>query len=254
MFYRVPQTIYLVGDSLVRGFGLGVLATEIAPSHALYGLSSPARMANLVLSENGIPARCYFSRSLSFGGYDSLLAPVTALMASGEMRRGDWLIFEDAGPHGSDPDAYQEALEDLLEAASASGINRAVMTTFDYAPAPAESQYDTAFGGRTVNEAIVAAADATDTPVLDMNAIMDAFRSDALAADGLPVMQGDGIHANVWGQMKMAGAILDFVGLADAIETVSSLTAIAANHSALGYGAAGWSEAKAVSYCEAIRG
>jgi hypothetical protein len=53
----------------------------------------------------------------------------------------------------------------------------------------------------------------------------------------------------------MAGAILDFIGLADAIETYATLTAIAAaNHAVLGYGAAGWSEAKAVSYCQAIRG
>jgi hypothetical protein len=223
----------------------------------MWVLSAPWRMANAVLRENAVPATVYFSRALTFSSYaapGALVSEIVAALASGDVRAGDWLIFQQAGPHGSDPDAHQLAAEAVLEAASAPGVHRAVMTMFDYAADPA-SQYDTVFGSRTINEATVAAAAATDTPVLDANALMDAYRAATLAADGLSPMHGDGIHANVWGQMKLTGAILDFVGLAGDIQTFESLSAVAAaNHAALGYGSGTWSAEKAAAYCDAIRG
>ena len=241
-----------------------MLATAILPTHPMWVLSSPWRMANAVLRENGVPANVYFSRALTFSSYVSptnevtpgtIMDTLTAELAAGEILPGDWLIFQQAGPHGSDPDAHQAAAEGVLEAATAEGVNRAVMTAFDYPPTASASQYDTVFGARTINQATEAAAAATGTPVIDMNAIMDAYRTATLAADGLSPMYGDGIHANVWGQMKMTGAMLDFVGLADAIETFESLSAVAAaNHAALGYGSGTWSAGKAADYCEAIRG
>ena len=129
--YRRPTRIVLIGDSIARGFGLGVFATAILPTHPMWVLSSPWRMANAVLRENGIPATVYFSRALTFSSYVSPANDVTpevtimemlaAELAAGEIVPGDWLIFQQAGPHGSDPAAHQAAAEAVFSSAIAEG-------------------------------------------------------------------------------------------------------------------------------------
>jgi hypothetical protein len=211
------RAIHLFGDSLFRGYALGAFGDEIGSAHPLYAFRSPAAMINLVLADNGRREIANHAGTAIDDAYDTP-SIVRQRIAEGIIRPGDVVVFEDAGPHGSDPDAYQTKMAALRRAAcERDDITCVMMTMFDYPPAPVASQYDTPFDGRTINDAVRAAAmEETSyvgrTLLLDMNAEMDAWRSEAAKSDDLAVIHDDGIHPNVWGQMFMAGEILKIAG------------------------------------------
>ncbi len=245
------RTIHIPGDCIIRGWGLGIAADAVPVSNPLYPFRSVWSIANELLEENGAPARAaWFSLpSPTWPGG----AGVVSYRVGLDAQPGDFVLFQDAGNHNSDPDAYQAAVEACLDAAAKPGVSVGIMTTFDYSPAPADCQFDLEFNGRTINDAIRAAASARSAPVLDMNAKMDGWRASALSGDGVAVMHPDGIHPNVWGQIRMVGAILAFVGL-DGLLSYEGVKAIAsANWEALRYGGGdSWSQSRAEAYASLV--
>jgi hypothetical protein len=214
---RFGHAIHLFGDSLFRGYALGVLGDELGSAHPLYAFRSPAAMMNLVLADNGRPEVVNNAGPAINDDYDAP-SMVRRRIADGVIRPGDVVVFEDAGPHGSDPVAYQGKMAALRQAVcERHDITCVMMTMFDYPPAPLDAQYDAPFNGRTMNDAVRAAATAETsyvgrTLLLDLNAAMDEWRSEAARVDNLAVIHPDGIHPNVWGQAFMAGEILKIAG------------------------------------------
>jgi hypothetical protein len=141
------------------------------------------------------------------------------------------LVFADAGPHDSDPDAYQARWEQVRRAASGAAVTILMLDMFDYVThtemagrSANEYRYDVPFVGaasgkrRTINEATLAAANTTipgvaRTVFVPLNAAMDKQRARLLDAYRLPVVDKGGVHANVWGQCVMVGTILKAAGM-----------------------------------------
>ena len=238
--------IHLYGDSISRGFALGVFADEIAPSHPLYPFRSPAAMMNGVMEESGLKHVAAYMGDAVTPHFD-IPARIRQRIKQGAIRPGDFVVIEDAGNHGSDPDAYYVKMAALRQAVTEEhGITCVMMTMFDYPPAPAGYQYDLAFNGKTHNAATRQAATETkpyvgQTILVEMDAIMDARRSYQMGHTGTDVVLGDGIHPNVWGQALIAGEVLKAAGLRQIIGSVENAIALAAPHwDFLRYGSPYW--------------
>lgn len=247
-------TIHFVGDSISRGWALGAFEGEtLDPAHPLFKLRSLWSTAQLVLPTGaayGGPAM----------GDPAAASYLEAKIAAGRIRAGDVVVFEDAGPHGGDPSAYQARWEGLRQAVTGKrDITCVMMTMFDYAPAAADSQYDRVIGARTMNDATRAAAAATSFPtvgptiLVDMNAAIDSWHSATLTARSVPSMHPDGIHPNVWGQTYMLGEILRATGLDLWITDTGPVRSLcAANWQFLGYGTTDtrWSDGTAAVWAD----
>jgi hypothetical protein len=211
-----------------------------------------ALMANPVLRENAIPVVVRPWAILGRLSQPGLPATIKAYIDSGVTRPEDWLVLEDAGDHNEDPTAYQAALQEVLGAAA--GLQCVCTTIPDYPPAPPGCQFDRQIHGMSINQAVQAAAAARSVPVIDMNSIMDAYKAACAENDRVDVFHPDGIHPNVWGQMKWIGAILSFIGVAKSIRSYESLKSqVSSNYASLAYGGS-MDAAKAQSYCKAILG
>ena len=262
VFHSRMRRIICVGDSFERGFSFGRFSDSVSPGHPLWDIASPAHVANLLLRANDVHVRFRAGLGgLSIGSITqaNLAADVASYVAAHGLTEGDWMIFEDAGQHNSDPAAYQVALEGVIDAAAP--MQCAVVTAFDY-PAvhglSTEYQWDFSFSGTTMNQAKVAAANSRGALVIDENAVMDAYRTTVLAADGVdPIIfiggGTDGIHAGPWATIKEAQLRLSRMELIGAMKSISALVSpVSANYSLLQCGATTWDAAKAEDYCEDI--
>lgn len=244
----------------MRGFAAGVWADEMSPTHPLLVLSSPSRVANSVLADNGLKGwHMRYAGSLSVAAMESFLA-------EGSIRSGDVVVLEDAGYHGANPDAYEASWIELRSAIVTGGdVTCLMMTMFDYIRdfqnyGP-RYQYDVPVspGGRSMNEATRAAAHARipgaigQTRLIEMRAVMDAWKASAWNTDGIRVMLNDGVHPNVWGQAMFVGTILRHAGLRPHISQVATAESLAmANWRTLGYGTShsSWTPSRAVLYMQ----
>src|SRR4030095_16546430 len=144
------QRIALLGDSIVRGFAFGNY-TDPSPLRTLYGMSNLLLQANLPHAPNVLrlqQAWKGFHPDGTPAGVDSLAGEIKHLIRSGDLRTGDWLIYEDAGqlnmfehpaPWPSEKDiyrSYRKALRDMVEETDDSiGRDHVIfMTMFDYSP------------------------------------------------------------------------------------------------------------------------
>lgn len=93
------QHLLLKGDSIVKGYGFGNY-TNASPLRTLYGI------ANILLKENlSHPAAMIRLEGVWSGlnpdgrpkTVDSLAGEIQTQVRHGEIRPGDWLIYEDAG-------------------------------------------------------------------------------------------------------------------------------------------------------------
>ncbi len=262
--------VHLFGDSIARGRALDNYEDGDRPldaRHPLYRFRSIASTANWALEHNGRPERFAYC-----GAIDAEL--IASRVASGVIRAGDTVVLEDAGNYQPGVAAYYRFLLDARHAAEAPGVTVVMMTMFDYcvgsnmACANADAQYDRPRRNGpddtgTLNAATRGAATVRVSPqrgrargrqpgrtvLIDMNAIMDDWRSTALTADGVTVMDNDGVHPNVWGQMKMTQHILAAARLRPYITDVDPLQDLAEeNHPALSYGSTTFSPARARVY------
>jgi hypothetical protein len=220
------QRILLKGDSITRGFAFGNY-DDPSPLRTIPGIAA-------ILLKDNRSRPVIFQRldNLRQGPdgpadtVDSLAAELNACIRAGELRTGDWLIYEDAGqihlgyhsvPWKKDLYLnYRRSLREMVRAIE-DVVDRShivLMTMFDYDPSCANCKWDAPLDmvGRTGNDAIRDEAAELGIRVIDMNAIMDA--ADAYLREkgwGRPVGP-DGVHPNVIGNYVMALAILGELG------------------------------------------
>jgi hypothetical protein len=260
--------VHLYGDSISRGRAVGQFEdgeTPLNPGHPLYRFRSIASMANWALEHNGRAERFVYCGNIEPD-------VIRALIRSRVIRAGDTIILEDAGDYTAGPRAYYAFWRRVREAASAEGVKVVMMTMFDYcrggnmACDPA-MQYDTPIGAQgTLNDATRRAAGLTANPVapnghafdgalhlIDMNWVMDAWRASALSIDGVDVMLPDGVHPNVWGQMKMTQHYLAAAGLSQYVVDVDPMQDLAEeHHRLLAYGSTTFTGERARTYVAAM--
>lgn len=187
-----PRTVHMYGDSIFKGWGYGQY------DHPSL-LNRIDRIATVMAD-----GKLRFNRT-------SEQAPslICAAVRSGRVRRGDSIVFENAGPHFNNNTAYRKWLEGV---AWCSRKHRLMLSTmFDYDPDPVSvphSTYDEPVeGGRTVNQVTVAVARKEGAHVIDWNHAMDAARK-RLEPEGVHVVHPDGIHPTVWGNILMAARLV----------------------------------------------
>lgn len=268
------KVVHLRGDSISRGLALGQFEDgddPLDPANPLYQLRSIASMANWALEINGRPERFAYA-----GGVDA--EDIAFRIAQGTCKPGDTVVLEDAGFVTCGVAAYYAFLKDARVAAVQSGIPCVMMTMFDYLAAGFNepAQFDLVHSNGpadsgTLNDAVRKAAtvnaDAVQpngalsptwarTHFIDMNAIMDSKRASALATDGVELMRNDGIHPNVWGQMRMVQQIMAACGLRQYITDVTPIQdLVAADYQFLGYGSQSpnWNANRARTYAAMLR-
>jgi hypothetical protein len=264
------RVIHLFGDSIARGYALGKFpdgADPLDPAHPLYDFRSIASTANLALTTNNRTER------VAYGGNVSATL-IASMVSRGTIRSGDVVVLEDAGDYAPGPNAYYSFWWSARQAAAINGVTVVMMSMFDYCHSgnlacnPA-MQYDAAVGTQgTLNDATRRAAMVTTnatsasgsalagvTRFADMNWIMDGWRSSALSVDGVDVMLPDGVHPNVWGQMRMVREILAVAGLRQYLTNVAPIQDLAAaNYQSLSYGSATFTAARARAYVAANLG
>ena len=260
--------VHLYGDSISRGKALGQYEQgddPLDPGHPLYPFRSIASMANWALEHNGRAERFVYCGNIE-------PSAIRARIRSGAIRAGDTIILEDAGNYAAGPYAYRAFWRRAREAATADGVKLVMMTMFDYCHSGNMAcdpvmQYDAWVGVQgTLNDATRRVAGVTANPVapdghavdgslhfIDMNWIMDRWRSSAIAIDGVDVMLPDGVHPNVWGQMKMTQHYLAAAGLTQYVVDVDPMQDLAEeNHRLLAYGSATFTGERARTYVAAM--
>ncbi len=226
-FLALPgQRIFLKGDSITKGFAFGNYVNP-SPLRTIYGIANillkdnvkhPPRMSHLSwiwqgLNPDGSPKTV-----------DSLAGEIQVNIRDGELRPGDWMVYEDAGgldnfvhpaPNPNSKDMYRryrEALREMvLEAQGTIGRDHIrFMTMFDYQPKVPWSAWDAPLddGAHTGNDAIRDEAAALGVRVIDMNRIMDRTEEYIEAEQWGRLVGSDGIHPNVYGNFVMALAVL----------------------------------------------
>ncbi|MEO6244455.1 MAG: hypothetical protein ABIQ12_03385 [Opitutaceae bacterium] len=224
------QRLWLKGDSITKGFGFGNY-TDPSPLRTIHGI------AGLLMRENlphppAMGALPFVWAGLNSDGtpktVDSLAGEIKVNIRAGDLRPGDWLIYEDAGeldkivspaPWPNARDIYRRYREGLrgmvLEAQGATDRDRVrFMTMFDYEPRIPWCRWDAPLddGVHTGNDAIRDEAAALGVRVIDMNRIMDRAHEYVAGAGWGRMVGPDGIHPNVYGNFVMALAILESLG------------------------------------------
>ena len=236
------RVLHLYGDSLFRGFALGVFADDAPPTQAvadkLWDFRSPAAMINLLCEGQGL------SRAPDGGvtggplvaAYAGLAgqpdAGLVAVVANGLrrsidqeiIRAGDVVALIGAGAHNGDPEDYFRNWLLLRRTVLAAKATLIMFDMFDYdKPFIAREEvafycYDALYSGRlsgvaqSHNEATRMAARANcggrgRTILYGARHAMDRFRAEMAARYAVPVMRRDGIHPHIWGQWLLAGMI-----------------------------------------------
>jgi hypothetical protein len=206
-------TVHFFGDSIFKGWGFGKYdepsplcrIQDICTLLARDNLTAPPRISRLAprAVEDG----------KRYGEEPGAL--VKARIGEGEIGPDDWIVYEDAGPHGASYHDYRRKLAGICQAAA--GANRRVilMTMFDYRPSIPDSAYDAPtrdVPGRSINDAIRDEAAAQRVACLDMNGFMDRLQ-EALQGQGWgSTCHRDGIHPNVFGNLLMAFVLLRALG------------------------------------------
>lgn len=224
------QRILFKGDSIVRGFAFGNF-THPSKLRTLHGI------ANLLIADN-VPSRPpvaelpHIWQGLNADGtpktVDTLGAELRVNATNGDLRPGDWLIYEDAGPLDSLvmpapwPDSknmygrLREALRTLVHEADLT-IGRDhvfFMTMFDYDPIKPWCQWDVPLddGKHSGNDAVRDEASASGVRVIDMKRIMDQAATYVTKAGWGRMVGPDGIHPNVLGNYVMVLAVMGSLG------------------------------------------
>lgn len=224
------QRILLKGDSITRGYAFGNY-TDPSPLRRIPDIGAMLLRDNLARPPAFLRLENYWEGIGEDGKAkttDSLAAEIRMNIARGELRTGDWLIFEDAGPidkavHPAPwpwtKDIYQnyrKLLRDMVHAAE-NTVGRdhiLFMTMFDYQPKCGQCGWDAPLddGKHSGNDAIRDEARELGIRVIDMNAIMDAAHEYLTKRGWGRAVGPDGVHPNVYGNFVMTAAILRELG------------------------------------------
>jgi hypothetical protein len=224
------QRIALNGDSISKGYAFGNY-DDPSPLRTLYG------MAGILMKDNlERPPVWTFLAGVWEGinpdgtakTVDTLAGEIQVYVRNGELRTGDWMIYEDAGgindaehpaPWPNNKDVYKRysrmLREMLLETKSFTGLEQVrLMTMFDYDPKSKWCQWDIPLddGIHTGNDAIRDVANELGVTYIDMNRIMDRAHDYVTSRSWGRMVGPDGMHPNVFGNFVMTLAILDSLG------------------------------------------
>jgi hypothetical protein len=224
------QKIILKGDSIAKGYGFGNY-NDPSPLRTVYGIGA------ILLRENIKEPPAFGDVSYIWEGLnpdgtpktvDTLADELNTNIKKGEIKTGDWLIFEDAGQYDMNVHPapfpwekyhylrYRQYLRDMVHAVE-DVIDRThivFMTMFDYNPVCPTCAWDKPLdiAGRTANDAIRDEGAELGIRVIDMNRIMDAAHEYLTQKGWGRTVGPDGIHPNVYGNYVMALAILGTLG------------------------------------------
>ena len=140
---------------------------------------------------------------------------VSKRIEEGQVGLNDWIIYEDAGPHGADYEAYRDKVRSICEAGRGAQRRVILMTMFDYQPTFRDAAYDAPTRDRpdkSTNEAIRDEAQAQGVTVIDMNRAMDRVQAALHKRGWGSTCHKDGVHPNVFGNLVMALVLLRFMG------------------------------------------
>ncbi|MFM8496696.1 MAG: hypothetical protein ACKOEM_14445 [Planctomycetia bacterium] len=206
----VPENadVWFLGDSIFKGWGFATYdnpsplcrVQDICNLLAKDNLDSPTAFVRMAHEAAGPPDRPDF------------FLKVAALHDIGPQ---DWVIYEDAGPHGSSYHGYRRKLALVADAVAAEDRRLFFMTMFDYQPPLAESEYDAPTKdepAKSINDAIRDEAAARGLTVIDMNRAMDRLQQELQRTCGGSTCFPDGIHPNVFGNLLMALVIVKSLG------------------------------------------
>lgn len=224
------QRILLKGDSIVHGFAFGNF-TDPSPLRTLHGIATLLVADNLAHRPPVLPVPKVWEGLNADGTpktVDTLGAELHVNVVNGDVRPGDWLIYEDAGPLDrlvmpapwpDQKNMYQRhraALRTLvLEADLTIGRDKVFfMTMFDYDPTKPWCQWDVPLddGKHTGNDAVRDEAAALGVRVIDMKRIMDQANAYTTKAGWGRTVGPDGIHPNVMGNYVMVLGLLGSLG------------------------------------------
>jgi hypothetical protein len=258
------RVVFMFGDSISRGYGLGVFADNpaLTSAHPLWVFRSIAATANAALAANSRNERFAYCGGLS-------ATDIGDLITANVIKSTDLVIVEDAGDYAGTVNDYYSLMFGVRVATAGAGVPVAFITMFDYCESAnmacsIDAEYDKIRTGGTWNDATRRAATITNNPVfgsafaaptslIDMNWLMDVWRGAAIGTDGVDVMNTDGVHPNVWGQLKMTQHYLAVAGLLQHIADIDALQDVAeANYSSLAYGSLTFTSSRARDYVAAL--
>lgn len=211
------MTVWLFGDSIFRGAAIGRFPEDYSPEEAaaepLWPMRSPATVMNLLLGEEA--ARFGGITGLP-DGVDKAVRELSERLRSGVIAGSDTLVFLDVGRHAENPDVHQAQWRALRDAAATDYPIQLVMCGgFDNgARGRAACMHDRTIGERSANDAVRTAAVAPanhrgETRFLPLAASLQAFHHGLKRRFGVTAYRRDGVHLNVWGQLKLCALILD---------------------------------------------
>jgi hypothetical protein len=206
-------TVHFFGDSIFKGWGFAKYddpsplcrIQDICLMLARANRADPLKISRLAPrpDEDG---RRYAERPGSL---------VRDRIKAGEIGPDDWIVYEDAGPHGASYDAYRRKLAGICAAAAGGRRRVLLMTMFDYKPSIPDSEYDAPTGDeptRSIYDAIRDEAAAQRASCVDMNLFMDRLQAKLEERGWGSTCHRDGIHPNVFGNLLMAMVLLRALG------------------------------------------
>ena len=214
------MTIWLFGDSIFRGTPVvrrsDLISAERAAQIPLWSFRSPAAVMNLLLGEGAVRSG---GRTRLPNGVKHCARELAALYKSEDFRKGDFIVMLDVGQHVGDPNEHEALWRALRRAAVARRPARLLICEgFDNgARGQITHQYSRPFCGRTMNEAIRAAAlEAAPehrgvTSFVPVAAAMERYHRLLSERFGMGAYNPDGIHLNVWGQFRLCGILLQAI-------------------------------------------
>lgn len=178
------MTIWLFGDSIFQGSRLSRLACPEA-------IKTPVLVLNR-LSDLGFTL---YPKKLDVSHKADLSARRIRRVLK-YASQGDQVVLEDVGEHSGNPDQHADAWRTVVDAATRKGLRVHVLESFNGASAKPSCRYDLPIDGRTMNEAQRGAAG-------DAVPLMTALKGHYLK---------DGVHLDVWGQLRLCRIILAALG------------------------------------------
>lgn len=231
----------LCGDSIARGFALGVFEDAVDPGDPLYNFRSIEATLNWALQANGRSERIMWLTA-----FDQ--TSITGFINSGVILPGDTVICEDAADPGLTTLDYTTKWRSVRDAVT--GLNRDFIgiTSADWPGSLGslpEHQFDRlrfidSADSHSFNASIRAGVTRPfdrRAKLIDANLHLDTFRRAALETDGVAIVNNDGIHVNVWGQTRLAGLIAEGLDLLQYLTDLDALQDVAeAEVASLQYG------------------
>lgn len=186
--------VYLIGDSIFRGFALGEF--EVPNDNPNAELNRVGRIFDLLCKQNGSNQRtCYWG-----GDFQRILG------LSAYCQEGDCIIFEDAGVYARNYEILRNYFAVSLDAAALiPGVNVFTLTNFALPEAPEWANFNLPLDdeNRTGNDAIRASLTEDRHGLIDIDKAFEAFQAEFAELLEASLVRNDGYHPNLFGNIVM---------------------------------------------------